>query len=298
MQDNKQLVVLDFWWSMKTVRGHSQHGFRPRQANSGSVLQQDDGIDLDLGKVRFQLDKVESSKQRPRVLWVSEGGTSWEDPFKEGWSLREAREVVKPSQPQYFAQRFVAEELPASPASPNHSPLSPTRIVRSKPIEVKPRRSHSRHSRRTIVIQSTGANFLLGRWYGCVFMVLLNVVVECFFVVVPVLVLVLVAGGGCGGGDWGSHGDLWTILQKNHKSCHSTDGAASEEGRWVDILMTLCFSIFFAFMLALHSEPWVVKLRYSAACLAIMYQAPTMQSFCERWDSFIKGTPQTSPRSR
>lgn len=46
--------------------------------------------------------------------------------------------MVKPSQPQYFAQRFVAEELPASPASPNHSPLSPTRIVRSKPIEVKP----------------------------------------------------------------------------------------------------------------------------------------------------------------
>jgi len=30
------------------------------------------------------------------------------------------------------------QELPASPASPNHSPLSPTRIVRSKPIEVKP----------------------------------------------------------------------------------------------------------------------------------------------------------------
>ena len=61
---------------MKTVRGHSQHGFRPRQANSGSVLQQDDGIDLDLGKVRFQVDKVESSKQRPRVLRVSEDGRS------------------------------------------------------------------------------------------------------------------------------------------------------------------------------------------------------------------------------
>ena len=63
---------------MKTVRGHSHHGFRPRQANSGSVPQQDDGIDLDLGTVRFQVDKVESSKQRPRVLRASEDGRSLE----------------------------------------------------------------------------------------------------------------------------------------------------------------------------------------------------------------------------
>lgn len=298
MQDNKQLVVLDFWWSMKTVRGHSQHGFRPRQANSGSVPQQDDGIDLDLGKVRFQVDKVESSKQRPRVLRVSEDGRSWEDPFKEGWSLREAREVVKPSQPQYFAPPFCCRGAASLACLAEPQPLVAHAHRSQQTHRGETRGSHSRHSRRTIFIKSTGANFFWGemvwmRVYGSVECCCWMFFLLLFLFLFLFLSLVVVAVG--------EIEEVMVIFgqsDRNHESCHSTDGAASEESRWVDILMTLCFSIFFPFMLALHSEPWVVKLRYSAACLAITYQAPTMQSFCERWDSFMKGTPQTSPRSR